>query len=183
MDKSRRGLLSTALPIGAAAAIAVGAPRPARGANIVQSLTTAINTFVPGVGGFIGTLTINPANAFQVIGGVLTASGTLTGTVLNGAGGVAGTITNQAIGIPAAVAASCQILSLTLGPLDVNLLGLMVHLNQVVLTITAVPGAGNLLGNLLCDVANLLNSGGGTGGISALLSNLATLLNQILGAL
>jgi hypothetical protein len=26
---------------------------------------------------------------------------------------------------------------------------------QVLLTITAVPGAGNLLGNLLCAVANL----------------------------
>lgn len=179
MDKSRRGLLSTALPVGAAAAIAVGVAQPARGAKIVQSLTTAINTFVPGVGGFIGTLTINPANAFQVIGGVLTASGTLTGTVLNGTGGVLGTI-SQAITAPVGVGASCQILTLTLGPLDLNLLGLMVHLNQVVLTITAVPGAGNLLGNLLCDVANLLNGGGA---IATLLSNLSTLLNQILGAL
>jgi len=33
-----------------------------------------------------------------------------------------------------------------------------VTLNQVVLDITAVPGAGNLLGNLLCSVANLLNT-------------------------
>ena len=182
MDKSRRGLLSTALPIGAAAAIAVGAARPARGANTVQSLSTAINTLVPGVGGFIGALTINPANAFQTVNGVLTVSGTIVGTLLNSTGGTLQTI-SQSFSAPVGVAASCQILSLTLGPLDLNLLGLMVHLNQVVLTITAVPGAGNLLGNLLCDVANLLNSGGGTGGISALLSNLATLLNQILGAL
>jgi len=43
-----------------------------------------------------------------------------------------------------------------LGPLDLNVLGLTVHLNQVVLNITAVPGAGNLLGNLLCAAANLL---------------------------
>ena len=49
---------------------------------------------------------------------------------------------------------------LTLGPLDLNLLGLMVHLDQVVLDITAQSGAGNLLGNLLCSVANLLNGGG-----------------------
>ena len=176
MDKSRRGLLSAALPIGAAAAIAVGAARPARGANIVQSLTTAINTFVPGVGGFVGTLT---ASSFQVINGVLTATGTLTGNVLNGSGTVVGSIT-QVVTAPASVAASCQILTLTLGPLDLDLLGLMVHLNQVVLTITAVPGAGNLVGNLLCDVANLLNAGGP---IATLLSNLASLLNQILGAL
>jgi hypothetical protein len=55
---------------------------------------------------------------------------------------------------------SCSILHLVLGPLNLNLLGLNVHLNQVVLDITAVPGAGNLLGNLLCSVANLLNTGG-----------------------
>jgi hypothetical protein len=62
---------------------------------------------------------------------------------------------------------------LTLGPLDLDLLGLVIHLNQIHLTITAVPGPGNLLGNLLCDVANLLNNPSG----------LADLLNQILGAL
>jgi hypothetical protein len=44
-----------------------------------------------------------------------------------------------------------------LGPLGLNLLGLKVHLNQVVLDITAQSGPGNLLGNLVCSVANLLN--------------------------
>ena len=69
------------------------------------------------------------------------------------------------------------------GPLDLNLLGLTVHLNEVVLDITAVPGAGNLLGNLLCAVANLLN------GLSidllgtALTNVLTQLLNNILAAL
>ena len=47
------------------------------------------------------------------------------------------------------------------------------------LRITAVPGNGNLLGNLLCDVANLLNGGG----LNGLLGNLTTLLNQILAVL
>lgn len=51
----------------------------------------------------------------------------------------------------------CPILHLELGPLDLNLLGLRVQLNQVVLDITAVPGPGNLLGNLLCAVAGLLD--------------------------
>ena len=66
------------------------------------------------------------------------------------------------------------------GPLDLNLLGLVVHLDQVVLNITAVPGAGNLLGNLLCSVANLLNSGAP---LSTLLNNVVGLLNQILSGL
>src|SRR5689334_16553275 len=83
----------------------------------------------------------------------------------------------------AAQAASCEILNLVLGPLDLNLLGLTVHLDQVVLNITAVPGAGNLLGNLLCAVANLLNgTGGGLLG-TALTNAITTLLNNILGAL
>ncbi|HJT89523.1 MAG TPA: hypothetical protein VJ732_16755 [Bryobacteraceae bacterium] len=135
-----------------------------------------MNTFVPGIGGFVGTLTVS---TFQVVNGVLSAIGTLTGNVLGPTGASLGSIT-QAITAPVGVGGSCQILTLTLGPLDLNLLGLMVHLNQVVLTITAVPGAGNLLGNLLCAVANLLNAGGP---ISTLLGNLTSLLNQIIAAL
>ena len=79
----------------------------------------------------------------------------------------------------AANAAACDILNLVLGPLDLNILGLRIQLNQVVLDITAVPGAGNLLGNLLCAVAGLLD---GTP-LAGLLGQLGTLLNQILAAL
>lgn len=111
--------------------------------------------------------------------GALTATGTLTGTLTSSTGTLLGTIT-QTITLPlAGVSASCTILTLTLGPLDLNLLGLMVHLNQVVLTITAQPGPGNLLGNLLCSVANLLNGGN----LSTTLSQLVALLNQILASL
>jgi hypothetical protein len=77
---------------------------------------------------------------------------------------------------PGVTAASCDILNLVLGPLDLNLLGLEVHLNQVVLDIIATSGAGNLLGNLLCAVAGLLDGG-------AALGQIAALLNQILGIL
>lgn len=52
---------------------------------------------------------------------------------------------------------TCPILHLELGPLDLDLLGLRVQLNQVVLDVTAIPGPGNLLGNLLCAVAGLLD--------------------------
>jgi hypothetical protein len=46
----------------------------------------------------------------------------------------------------------CPILDLVLGPLDLNLLGLMVHLDRVHLTITARQGGG-ILGDLLCSLA------------------------------
>jgi hypothetical protein len=61
-----------------------------------------------------------------------------------------------------------------IGPIDLNLLGLMVHTNQIVIDITAQAGPGNLLGNLLCAVAHLLDS-------NASGNALANLLNHLLG--
>ena len=46
----------------------------------------------------------------------------------------------------------CLILDLVLGPLDLNLLGLMIHLDRVHLRITADP-EGGILGSLLCSLA------------------------------
>jgi hypothetical protein len=75
---------------------------------------------------------------------------------------------------------SLWILDLTLGPLDLNLLGLRVQLNQVHLVIRAIPGGG-LLGDLLCAVANLLNPAGGITDLTAFLTALTDLLNALGG--
>jgi hypothetical protein len=64
-------------------------------------------------------------------------------------------------------------LNLSIGPIHLNLLGLVIDTNTIVLNITAQPGAGNLLGNLLCAIANALNNP----------SSLAKLLNGLLAAL
>jgi hypothetical protein len=80
-------------------------------------------------------------------------------------------------------APACDILHLVLGPLDLNLLGLRVQLNQVLLDITAEPGPGNLLGNLLCAIVGLLDPGGNLPGAVALLQQIANLLNQIIAIL
>lgn len=126
-----------------------------------------------GTGNFAGTFNIQQ---FANQNGNLVAIGTLVGTLTNAAGQVTSVVLNNVTAPVTAATGSCSILSLTLGPLHLDLLGLVIDLNQVNLNITAVPGAGNLLGNLLCDVANLLNGGG-------VLGNLSTLLNQILGSL
>jgi hypothetical protein len=47
----------------------------------------------------------------------------------------------------------CEVLDLVLGPLDLNLLGLLVHLNQVHLALTADP-VGGVLGSLFCALAH-----------------------------
>ena len=67
-----------------------------------------------------------------------------------------------------------DVLDLNLAPLDLNLLGLVVHLDAVNLQITAQQGSGNLLGNLLCAVTNLLS-----GFNPNVAGQLATLLNQV----
>src|SRR3954454_18087728 len=146
---SRRNIFSTLTLGTSVAAITTATAVTAKAAPTTQSLTTTINTFTSGAGGggFLGTLTVNSFT--RSTNGVLSAVATLAGDVLNATGGVTGSI-SQLITVPVQVTGSCQILSLTLGPLHLELLGLVVDLNQVVLTITAVPGNGNLLGNLLC---------------------------------
>ena len=66
--------------------------------------------------------------------------------------GVAGFQVQVTPGLQQAPGQVCRILDLVLGPLDLNLLGLMIHLDRVHLTITAVPGGG-ILGDLLCSLA------------------------------
>jgi hypothetical protein len=121
--------------------------------------------------------------------GDLVAAGKLTVTAVRGNGKVVGTETQRqrfvvqnaggaaAASAPAgARAADCDVLNLVLGPLDLNLLGLQISLNRVVLDIIAVTGSGNLVGNLLCAVAGLLDGGG-------LLAEVSNILNAILAIL
>jgi hypothetical protein len=120
-------------------------------------------------GTFNGTMTLT---SFGVQNGQVVANGTVSGVLTNAAGTATSVLST--VTMPVGVAqATCQILHLDLGPLSLNLLGLQVDLSQVVLDITAQSGPGNLLGNLLCSVAGLLDSPGG----------LSRLLNQILGIL
>jgi hypothetical protein len=104
--------------------------------------------------------------------GQVMASGLLSGTVST-ATGVVGTIARTVL-IPVTVGeATCDVLHLDLGPLNLDLLGLQINLSQIVLDITAEAGAGNLLGNLLCAVANLLND---PSGLTRLLNSILDLL-------
>jgi len=148
-----------------AAAPALAQSSPAKAAS-------AITVPVTGAGGgatFAGTFKLQE---FAVSQGQVVAHGLLTG-IVTGASGATTSIV-QTVSLPVQIPdPSCQILHLDLGPLSLNLLGLEVNLSEIVLDITAQGGAGNLLGNLLCDVAGLLNNP----------SALSNLLNQILGAL
>jgi hypothetical protein len=128
--------------------------------------------------GFTGTFTLT---SFALQNGALVANGIVAGTDANGVSHF-GTVTTKvattsstATAAIAAAAPACSILHLVLGPIDLNVLGLSITTNQIVLDISAIPGPGNLLGNLLCDVANLLNNNP--------TATLVTLLNQIIAIL
>src|ERR1041384_1593246 len=177
-NTTRRDMLSNiakVLPLAAVAVVAAEQSSSAapKGGN---SATALVNTGT-GTNGFIGTLSVT---SVDLVNGVLTAVGTVTGNVLSPAGAVVGSVSQAPFTAPLQVSGSCQILNLVVGPLHLDVLGLVIDLNQVVLTITAVAGAGNLRGNLLCAVANLLNGGSP---LSNLLNSLVSLLNQILGSL
>jgi hypothetical protein len=184
------GLTATAASAATAhAGSAVIASAPATSPGSITSTVTGTFTNADGKGTFAGTFT---PQKFAVVNGVIEATGLLKGTMTDANGTKLGTVsqtatlplkTSAATGAKsnaASAALACNVLDLVLGPLNLNLLGLVVTLNQVHLVINAVPGAGNLLGNLLCAVAGLLNGGGA---LSGLLGQITTLLNQILALL
>jgi hypothetical protein len=145
--------------------------------------------------GALGTVGVNQATAAPKSNGSITApvtgtvdgiaeTGTMTVTGFVNQGGdllavgtlLLGVVNEVVSALVTDVTASCEILDLTIGPIHLDLLGLVVDTDAIHLNITAEQGPGNLLGNLLCAVANLLNGGGPLGAI-------AGLLNRILGAL
>jgi hypothetical protein len=168
-------MLATTLGLSFAGAGVASVAPSAPAAAPVAALATPI-TGTADNGSFAGSFT--PAK-FVTQNGKLLATGVLTGTVSNPSGATVGTVT-RTVSMPVTVAAvTCQVLNLVLGPLHLDLLGLVVDLNQVHLVITAVQGAGNLLGNLLCAITHLLDGTPTAGGLAALLNSILALLGQL----
>jgi len=102
-------------------------------------------------------------------------TGTVTGTIAGRAFSTPLTITHSTTssGVP--------VLNLHLAPIDLNLLGLEVKTSDICLNITAVPGPGNLLGNLVGGLANALNATAPAANTApaGLLGSLTTQLNTV----
>jgi hypothetical protein len=182
--KFRLSLVATTLVLAISAVVALGAPVASAAAGKGSYAVPADGTTASGAP-VTGTFGITK---FTRAKGVVTAVGTFTGTVdgqpvTSAASAPVTTIDGTSLGgnaAAAAAAADCSILNLTLGPLHLDLLGLVVDLNQVNLQITGQQGPGDLLGNLLCGVAGLLDNTPANGGV---LQQITNLLNQILAAL
>jgi hypothetical protein len=137
-------------------------------------------------------------NSVSAQGGQLVASATATLNVLGHE--ITRTINNIPLtltGSPATSSTTCDVLNLTLAPVNLSVLGLNVSLDNcaggpITVSITGNDAPGNLLGNLVCDVAGLLDNGGLLGGVlgglsgsnlSALESGLTGVLNGVIGQL
>jgi len=174
-------LIGSFAAIPATSAFAEGGSNPN-----TNRLQVPVSGVVQSVGTFAGTFSISK---FAIRDQVLVAVGQLNGTVTDSNGVTVRTIVTNAVmpvsKAPSAAAGcsdeasavqTCDILSLVLGPLHLDLLGLVIDLDQVVLDITAQAGAGNLLGNLLCAITGLLDAG-------SIGDQLVSLLNQLIGVL
>jgi hypothetical protein len=179
-----------ALAVLTVCAVSLGAAGTASAAQQPAETPLTKKVALTGTKGFKGTYTID---RFTTRNGKLIAVGKLKGTMRKR--GATLRVSRKNVRMPASlvgagsgakaaqvppIQGACQILNLVLGPINLNLLGLVVRTNQINLRIDAVPGAGNLLGNLLCAVTGILNPTGALGRLTGALNNLASALNAIL---
>jgi len=151
-----------------------------------------------GPGQLLGNLLTGVANLLNSGGTLPTLQNALAGLNLTGIENELTQVLNQGLGqlfSPSAInaggtsvtqaAGSTSILHLSLGPVDLSLLGLNVNLDNchdgpVTVDITAQRGPGQLLGNLLSSVAHLLDGQGNGTPLSNALNRIAGRIENLL---
>jgi hypothetical protein len=180
--------LAAAAVMAACALLLVGGAGTAAAQATATSLTDPIAMTGTAKNGkkFTGTYKVK---RFVAEGGQVFAVGTLKGTLKNREvrrTGVKMPVSGITFGGTGLAQASqgqqvCEVLDLTLGPLDLRLLGLIVHLDRVHLDIDADP-RGGILGQLLCSLAGGLPptpTPPGVGLIVAILNAILALLQGL----
>jgi hypothetical protein len=146
-------------------------------------------TAEPGAGNLLGNLLCDVANLLNggtsladVLGGLNASDGAL---LTNGLDDLLNGALAEVTDARALSTSTTDILTLSLGPVDLNLLGLDVELDNcnngpVTVAISAESGPGNLLGNLLTRLAGLLDSDASGRVINRVLGRIADLIRQII---
>jgi len=146
-----------------------------------------------GPGNLLGNLLTNVSNLLNqgsslgsILGGLTGAQQTtLTSGLSSLVNGALGAVNSPTALAGVTTGATQNILHLSLGPVNLNLLGLNVHLDNctngpVTVDVGAQPGPGNVLGNLLGNVAHLLDR---IHNVQVLDMALAGLVNRVEGLL
>jgi hypothetical protein len=170
-------LMALTVAVGSSVFAGPASAAPAAVQDDVGTLTSEVTGTFTDANGQAGTFTgtFTPSQ-FSAVGDELQSSGTLAGNLVSADGTTQSVSQSQTFAVTDLNPIGCQVLDLVLAPLDLDLLGLVVHLDRVHLNITAVPGAGNLLGNLLCAIVGLLDGPGAFAQIAALLNQILALL-------
>jgi len=189
-------LLSVVIVLGAMAPAPVIGDERSRSSNgddgprsSTAKLVVPLTGIADGGGPFTGSFSIV---RFEARNDKLYAVGMISGAIFDPTNksrtGVSGPLalpvtatTSPPLGIPSAVVAqaTCDVLHLQFGGVTLNLLGLNVALNPVMLDLTGGPGP---VGNLVCQIVNLLNTVGNVVGVvTGLLNTLLGLLGGLVG--
>jgi hypothetical protein len=149
--------------------VALAAPKPLRKVPVVGTVNGDA---------FTGNLRID---RIETDGSQLVASGEVKGKI----SGINNSITQSFTNVPVALLDAddpgvCDLLFLDIQPITLDLLGLQLELSRITLDLDAVPGAGNLVGNLLCAVAGLFDGLDLGAILSGVLGNILEALNGLL---
>ena len=126
---------------GVVAAVSIASAEPAASANVPVTGTA------PGGLTFVGTMAVTNAAAQN---GQEYAVGTVSGTLRDAAGNTVGTVTAAPAQAPVS-GDPCTLASFSIGPFDISVAGITVHID-------AIGGSvelSGLLGNILCPLLGL----------------------------
>jgi hypothetical protein len=166
------------------------------GLQVDTSMICADVTATTGPGQLLGNLVCSVAGlldqGLSLADVLATLSAQTQADLFSGIAAILNAVLDQATA-PAAVAGvsgtsagSCDILNLSVGPIDLNVLGLGVsvddcHGGPVTVDVTAEAGSGKLLGNLLCNLSHVLDSNAGANAITRAIDRVARALAALLG--
>ncbi len=145
------------------------------GLNVQVGSIDAVLSARTGDGLILGNLLYNVANLVNP-GGPAALISLLTQL----GGGTTSNLEGVTVGLSPTASGATPVLTLTLAPLDIDLLGVEVKTAApITVTVSAVEGNGNLLGNVLTAVSSLLNTQGISAALNNVLDSVVTLLNGL----
>src|SRR6185436_16502464 len=145
------------------------------GLNVTTSDINAHLSATTGDGQILGNLLYNVSNLANPGG----AGGLLSLLNALGSGDLSSTAGSEGGTLSGVTPAAQKLLQIELDPLNINLLGLEVSTDPIVVTLSTQGGDGKLLGNLLGAIRTLVNFEGVEGALNNALGTVVNLVNSV----